>query len=153
MKAFKFKLESVKRIRESEEKSALDSYAKAMQKRHVQEEHLERLKTNLREAESLIVSRRKMTVSASDLHADRNATMAIRMQINQAEADLEEYMKAEDTQRETFLQAKSQREILDRLEEKEVLEHEQKVRKEEEKEIEDLVVSRYARSSGNSLVS
>lgn len=151
MKKFKFKLESVKRLRESEEKKKLDDYAKAMQRRHGQEQKIEKLQRDLAQSEDDIMARRRSIFSAADLHADRNATLAIRMQLETAQKDLEEALGEEDNHRAAFLGAKSNREIIDRLELKQREAFENDMRKIEEQEIEDVVVPRYSKSEHNSL--
>ncbi|MGB0371216.1 MAG: hypothetical protein ACPGN3_07660 [Opitutales bacterium] len=152
MRSFKFKLESIKKIRESEEKHALDEYAKAMQRRHSQELRIEKLEQDLRDAEGEIVARRKRTLCAGDLHADRNATMAIRLQLESTRKELEAALQEEDASRDVFLEAKSNREILVRLEDKHKLDFEKEERRKEEIEIEDIVVSRHGRMNEGTLV-
>ena len=146
MKSFKFKLASIKSIRESEEKTALDVYAASMRARYSTEVKLEKLMCDLDAAQSQIVGRRNVGMTASDLHADRNALQAIQLDIKTAKEELEEAQKEENEKRTVYLEAKASREILERLETKQKEEYLTEERRKEEQEIDDNVAARYIRN-------
>ena len=93
MKRFTFKLESIKNIRESEEKRALDVYALSMRERNNYEMRVEQFKGELEAAQKQIIAHRELGTSAGGLMAEHNTMLAIREQIEHAESALETSLK------------------------------------------------------------
>lgn len=144
MKPFNFRLDAVLMLRESERQGAFEAYGIAIRKRQKLEDACRATSQSLHDLRKRIAELRASVFPAS-------LQPAFMSELQDGEETLQNQLKqlarAEQIEQEklnTFLEAKSRVDILEKLKHKRQDAHRQAAFREEEKELDDLVSLRYS---------
>jgi len=143
MKPFTFRLEAVQRLRESEMQDAYEAYGVAIQRRMRLENTARGISQELHDLRAHISNLRENVFPAS---LQPHFMASLQDAEERLESVLKQLSRAEQTEQEKldlFLQAKARVDILDKLKDKRRDAHMREQYRAEEKEIEDLVSTRY----------
>lgn len=143
MKPFTFRLEAVLMLRESEKQKAYEAYGMAIQRRRAIEERIMGISQELKDLRARITDLRKSVFPASLQPSFMGALQDGENRLQHQLAELSKAEQFEQKQLNAFLEAKHRGDILEKLKEKRKETHLRELFREEEKEIEDLVHTRY----------
>lgn len=143
MNRFRFRLESVLRVREIEEDKKKREFGAAMQNLHREEQELGRLGTTLLDHERTMESRAKGRVSARDLRNNFNYARALDGKILFQKKRVKDKKKIVDSKRSELAESTKRKRILERLKERFREEYEKEAAKEEQSTIDDITSVRY----------
>ena len=149
MKAFRFRLETLLRLKDASRERALQDYAISIKIRQEWEAKLDRAVGYIAELENMLSEKQKLNFRASDL-------ASIQMHLEQARQEVESFTlevsrkKAlEESRRTIFLKKESESKSLLRLKERQMSEHLEMETKKEEHELEDVIGARYLYDRAN----
>lgn len=147
MRSFKFRLEAVLAIRESERDAAYRVYAKAMQARRNMETNIEvafqgysLLADNLAQSRSHRISAASQGQVLDAMEGQKKYIMQAQEEVLQLEAHEKECLQR-------YLKAKQRYEMLVKLKDKRLGDHQLLMRQYEEKVLDDIVSARHCRAS------
>ena len=143
MKAFSFRLESLLHLRESAREKALVGYAKSIQNRQKIESELKNLEDSLAKLHRDITSRRSSSLEASADQSFQKAVLSLKQNIVDCHAKLEDLKQIELSKKNIFLSADGSLKSIVRLKEKQNLNHISSQLKKEERELDDIISSRF----------
>ena len=143
MKAFSFRLESLLHLRESAREKALVGYAKSIQNRQKIESELKHLETSLEKLHRDITSRRSSSLEASADQSFQKAVLSLKQNIVDCHAKLEDFKQIELSKKNIFLSTDSSLKSIARLKEKQNHNHISSQLKKEERELDDIISSRF----------
>jgi flagellar protein FliJ len=143
MKPFKFKLDAVLKLRDFEKQAAHEAYAQAIKRRREIEDGCQYVSENLKKVQSEISSMRQAVFPAAMQQYFFGALQDLQDQLKKLMLELSKAEKAEEKKLNEFLQAKTKVDMLDKLKSKRFEAHFKEELYKEEKEIGDLVNSRY----------
>ncbi|MCH2155181.1 MAG: flagellar FliJ family protein [Opitutales bacterium] len=149
MRRFNFKLQGFLSLKSNAEEKALDAYARSMQERQLVEQRLDDLKNFFVMTQKQQVERREHGMDAWQFQHDFVALASIRDEIQETENALKEALDKEAAFRTEFLNAKAEREMVDRLRQKKEDEFYEEMRRREELELEEIAMTRHARTAGS----
>mgnify|MGYP005863604175 CR=1 FL=1 len=143
MNRFRFRLQSILRVREIEEDKKKREFGLAMQNLHREEQSLRHLATILSDHEQYMESSSRGRVSVRDLQNNYNFARALDGKIITQKRRVKDRKKIVDSKRSELAESTKRKKILERLKERYRIEHEQAAVKEEQSIIDDITSVRY----------
>ena len=143
MNRFRFRLESVLRVREIEEDIKKREFGTVMKNLHREEQELGKLGTSLRDHEQYMESHGEGRVFVRDLQNNFNYARALDGKILFQKKRVKEKKKVVDSKRSELAESTKRKRILERLKERYREEHERAAAKEEQSTIDDITSVRY----------
>jgi flagellar protein FliJ len=140
---FRFRLESVLRVREIEEDIKKREFGVVMRRLHREEQELGKLSTSLQDHEQYMESHTEGRVCVRDLQNNFNYARALDGKILFQKKRVKEKKKIVDHKRSELAESTKRKRILERLKERYREEHEREVVKEEQSIVDDITSVRY----------
>ena len=143
MKAFTFRLESLLHLRQSAREKALVSYASSIRDREEVEGKLMKLKSSELKINQEISSSRSCHLNQAKEQSFQNALITVKNSILDFHKKLEDAKRVEIAKKSIFLKADSSHKSILRLKDKQNESHVRNQLKKEERELDDIINSRY----------
>ena len=150
MKAFGFRLETLLHLRELAKDRAIAEYGKAVSKREAAEKALAEAEVALQDLRKEIGQRRTVGFSGNEQEVFNRSLNLAKDRILNRNAKLEETGRIEVAKRDLYLEADSAYKSLLRLKEKKRDEHIERETKKEERELDDVIGSRFVFNQASS---
>ncbi len=147
MKAFSFRLESLLQLRESSREKALISYAKSINARQKIEVELHNLNDVLTKLHKDITMQRTSSLEGFTDQSFQNSMDSTKQQILNFHGKLEDAKKIELSKKKIFLAADGSLQSILRLKDKQSIAHLSTQLKKEERELDDIISSRFVSQS------
>ena len=143
MRAFRFTLEPVLTLRSREEEAARDSYAEALAFKARTSEALDQAMLYLDTLQAELSEKRQATSKRDDQIMFIQAIRQQRSFCDTMTQRLARAVQLVEVRMKLWLDARRKRQVLEKLKEKRSKLHEAEIRRQEEREIEDLISSRW----------
>ena len=143
MKAFRFRLETLLRLKDASRERALQDYAVAIQMRQESETKLKNAVGYVEGLENKLSEKRKVNFRASELSSIQMSLEQARQEVEGFTVEVSRQKALEESRRSIFLKKESESKSLLRLKERQLDEHLEIETKKEEHELEDVIGARY----------
>ena len=143
MRAFHFRLQALLNLREIAREEALTAYAKSIRRRELEEKELAACSDRLEKLRGEIAIRRSEGFTGAEQSAYLRAVSLAKERIQRQRGKLERARRSEEEARTGFLKADGDEKSLTRLKERREEEHFSTELKKEERELEDVISTRY----------
>ena len=143
MKAFKFKLQTLLKLREASRERALLDYAKSIQERQQIEANLDKAIAHVDSLENFVGDKQKTNFRANDLTSLIGSIEDARNKVESLSTDLSQQKTIEESRRKIFLTKNTDSESLQNLKDRQTSEHIDLETKKEERELDDIIGARY----------
>jgi flagellar export protein FliJ len=149
MKAFNFRLETLLRLKMASRERSLIDYAKSIRERQDVEDQLLKANEYIHTLEKKLSEKQKLNFRANDLNSLISGLEDARGVVKEISAELNRKKTMEASRRKIFLKKDSESKSLDRLKERQTYEHIEIESKKEERELDDVIGSRYLYDRAN----
>ena len=143
MKAFRFRLETLLRLKDASRERALQDYAVAINMRQEWEAKLDNAIEYVKGLENMLSEKQKLNFRASDLASIHLSLEQARQEVESCTLEVSRKKALEESRRTIFLKKESESKSLLRLKERQLDEHLEIETKKEEHELEDVIGARY----------
>jgi len=143
MKAFRFRLETLLRLKDASRERALQDYAVAINMRQEWEAKLDNAIGYVAGLENMLSEKQKLNFRASDLASIHLSLEQARHEVESFTLEVSRKKALEESRRTIFLKKESESKSLLRLKERQLDEHLEIETKKEEHELEDVIGARY----------
>jgi len=143
MKAFKFKLQTLLKLREASRERALLDYAKSIHERQQIEANLKKAIAHVYSLENFVGDKQKTNFRANDLTSLIGSIEDARNKVESLSTDLSQQKTIEESRRKIFLTKNTDSESLQNLKDRQTSEHIDLETKKEERELDDIIGARY----------
>ncbi len=143
MKAFKFKLQTLLKLREASRERALLDYAKSIQERQQIEAKLNNAIAYVNSLENVVADKQKTNFRATDLTSLIGSIDDARSKVKSLSTDLSRQKTIEESRRKIFLTKNTDSESLQNLKDRQSSDHIDLEIKKEEHELDDIIGARY----------
>lgn len=148
MNNYKFSMEKILNLRESQEKEKMEKMAFVQNELLMQNKELE----DLLHAEKLAREEQKKVTNISDLKYKSMYCSKIKKDIQIQDKKIEKIRTKLDKKREDLISAQKDRKIMEKLKEKDKLKYITRIRQEEQKELDEIAVLRYNDSDNKNII-
>jgi len=149
MKTFNFRLETLLRLKSASRERSLIDYAKSIRDRQDVEDQLSKANEYIFSLEKKLAEKQKLNFRANDLNSIIVGLEAARGVAIEISAELNRKKTLEASRKKLFLKKDSECKSLDRLKERQTYEHIEIESKKEERELDDVIGSRYLYDRAN----
>jgi flagellar FliJ protein len=142
-KKFKFKLESVLKLRSEKVDEAKNSFKTIMQYRYAKEEEIATLQNTKQD----FLTQQHNITKASDMQANKDYVKNLDAQVEKKEVELEKIIEIENERRKRLNEAIKEEKIILKLKEKKYEEYKQELNKEETKFLDEIATNKFIKKS------
>lgn len=144
MKKFFFSLDTVLRYKEQILDNLKGEHARILQKIRMCEQEIEALEQERMDCAREFGRKRERGMAINDIRTYENYLESLRLKIIQKKNLLERLQEEEEKKREQVVEAKKETASIEKLRERKLMEYDKQVQKEEERFIEEFVVTKNA---------
>lgn len=144
MKKFFFSLDTVLRYKEQILDNLKGEHARILQKIRMCEQEIEALEQERMDCAREFGRKRERGMAINDIRTYENYLESLRLKIIQKKNLLERLLEEEEKKREQVVEAKKETASIEKLRERKLMEYDKQVQKEEERFIEEFVVTKNA---------
>lgn len=144
MKKFFFSLDTVLRYKEQILDNLKGEHARILQKIRMCEQEIEALERERMDCARELGRKRERGMAINDIRTYENYLESLRLKIIQKKNLLERLLEEEEKKREQVVEAKKETASIEKLRERKLMEYDKQVQKEEERFIEEFVVTKNA---------
>lgn len=144
MKKFFFSLDTVLRYKEQILDNLKGEHARILQKIRMCEQEIEALEQERMDCAREFGRKRERGMAINDIRTYENYLESLRLKIIQKKNQLERLLEEEEKKREQVVEAKKETASIEKLRERKLMEYDKQVQKEEERFIEEFVVTKNA---------
>ena len=143
MKAFSFKLHTLMQLRKANREKALNAYGKAVHESQQLENDLARKKSALESLQDRIKQKRSDYFFGQEEESYQRNIASVKNDILSVHKSLKNSQEIREAKRKLFLKAEAEFKSLEKLREKQKVEHDQSEQKKEESQIDDIISARF----------
>ena len=144
MKAFSFKLHTLIQLRKANREKALHAYGIAVHKSEKLENDLARKKSALESLQNRIKLKRSGYFFGQEEESYQRNIASVKNDILSVHKSLKNSQEIREAKRKLFLKAEAEFKSLEKLKEKQRIEHDQGEQKKEESQIDDIISARFS---------
>lgn len=146
MKKFKYKMETLLKLKENLEKQLKIEFINMKNCLTEEKEKLNKLNQRYHKYESLLIKNLKNELNITDINSHKNSLVFINKKINEQEELINEIEEDLEKIIKNLIQIIKEKKVLEKLKDKEYEKYKIELKKEEDKEIDDFISFKYGNS-------